>query len=43
MPWGDRGTRTIATDAMLDMTDLSRLAHPEPKNIKNIFLFFLMG
>ena len=34
MPWADRVTWTIAIEAVLEMTDLSRLDHPDPKILK---------
>ena len=34
MPWTDQVTWTIAIEAVLEMTDLSRLAHPDPKILK---------
>ena len=34
MPWADQVTWTIAIEAVLEMTDLSRLAHPDPKILK---------
>ena len=36
MPWADRMTWTITIEAVLEMTDLSRLAHPHSKILKII-------